>query len=240
MSNAIRKHLQIASGIVMSLALTACGGSQSDVARFDDARLERLASSGDAAAIAERKRRADAIDGKLAAEKAAADAEAAKKKAGVDEAGRQAFDAALAAHDEEKINQLANDGVAAALFHRGETRLKSSDQGEHQLAYDDIEFAAEKGFPGALVWVGVRYSQGIEGYPLKPATGRDMIERAANMGSVDAMYAAGQFYDLAGYLHDIEKAKAWYKKAADKGSDAAKSRLEALKTEAPRPDETVK
>lgn len=233
-------RLTVASGLALGLALAACGGSQSDVAKFDDARLERLASSGDAAAIAERKRRADAVDAKTAAEKATADAEAAKKKAGADEAGQKAFDAALAANDEEKINELAEQGVGAALFHRGEARLKTDDQGQHQLAYDDIEFAAEKGYPGALVWVGTRYAQGIEGYPLKPSTGRDMIERAANMGSVEAMYAAGQFYDYAGYLHDIEKAKAWYKKAAEKGSDAAKSRLEALKTEAPRPDETVK
>jgi len=222
--------------LAAGLLLTGCSDPAGDVAKFDEAKLERLASAGDKAAIAERARRADKTDKEAADAKAKADAAQAEKEAKANAEGRKAFEAALAAKDEARIEQLAADGNPAAMFHRGEERLKSDDQGIHQLGFDDIEYAADKGDPGALLWVGFRRSQGIEGYPWNPATGRDMVERAANMGSVDAMYAAGQIYDYAGPLHDVEKAKAWYLKAADKGSDAAKSRLEALKAQAAEPD----
>jgi len=234
------KSAWMATALALTALLAACSDPANDVTRFDEAKLERLASAGDKAAIAERARRADKLDKEAADAKAKADAEQAAKDAKANDEARKAFEAALAANDEAKLEQLAADGNPAAMFRRGEARLKSDDQGIHQLGYDDIEYAAEKGDPGALLWVGFRRSQGIEGYSWNPATGRDMVERAANMGSVDAMYAAGQIYDYAGPLHDLDKAKAWYQKAADKGSDAAKSRLEALKAQAPQPDENVK
>ena len=230
------------AGVAMAagIFLAACSDPANDVAKFDDAKLERLASAGDKSAIAERARRSDKTDRDAAEAKAKADIAQADKDAKANAEGRKAFEAALAAHDEARIEQLAADGNPAAMFHRGEARLKSDDQGIHQLGFDDIEYAADKGDPGALLWVGFRRSQGVEGYPWNPATGRDMVERAANMGSVDAMYAAGQIYDYAGPLHDVEKARAWYQKAADKGSDAARSRLEVMKAQAAQPEDNGK
>lgn len=233
-------HVPSGSLLAAALLAAACSDPSNDVSRFDEAKLERLASAGDKAAIAERVRRADKSDRETAEAKAKADAAQADKDAKADREGRRAFEEALAAKDEARIEALAAEGNPAAMFHRGEARLKSDDQGIHQLGYDDIEYAADKGDPGALLWVGFRRSQGIEGYPWNPATGRDMVERAANMGSVDAMYAAGQIYDYAGPLHDLDKAKGWYQRAADKGSDAARSRLDVLKAAAAQPDENTK
>lgn len=247
MSHVTRSTMKLApmklglAGLVLAagLGLGACSDPRNDVTKFDDAKLERLASAGDKAAVAERQRRADREEAGKAEAKKKSDAEQAARDAQLNAETKKAFDAALAAHDEAKIDELASAGNAAALFHRGEERLKSDDQVVKQGGFADIEEAADKGDPDALLWVGFRRSQGVDGYPWNPASGRDMVERAANMGSRDAMYAAGQIYDYEGPLHDLEKAKAWYQKAADKGLDAAKSRLDALKArtdEPPPPD----
>jgi hypothetical protein len=215
-----------------ALAVAACGPGKPDIGKYDDAKLERLAFNGDGAAKQELARRQSIKDDEAAkkARQASIDkntADEAKK-----DIDKKAYEAALAAKDETKLFDLADAGNPGALFWRSQKWLKSGNPVEAQQATYDVDTAARAGWPEAMLWVGFRMSQGVDGYANQPASGRDMVEAAAATGLVDAMYAAGQIYDYAGPLHSIDKARVWYQKAADAGLEAAKKRLEVLDDEA--------
>lgn len=225
----------LAALALFAAPLTACG--KNEYAGFDDAKLERLSSAGDQKAVAERARRSQAAEAGRAAETARLAAEKATADAAAEAAGKTAFDAAKAANDNARLEELASAGNHRALFWRAQLRLGSDDSGTKQAGYDDMNAAADMGDADALMWVGFRRAQGIEGYPWNPSTGLQMVERSANLGNRDAMYAAGQIREYAGPLQDLAKAREWYQKAADAGSDAAKSRLAEMDAAAsPRPD----
>ena len=61
------------------------------------------------------------------------------------------------------------------------------------------------------------------------AKAREWYEKAADMGSVEAMVSLGVLYaNGQGVAQDYAKAREWYQKAADKGDASAKVRLQQL------------
>lgn len=198
------------------LMLAACGGTQTDAAKIEEAAKAEAAKP---------------IDPKEAAEAAAA-----KLKA--DELAKQKpeFDAALAAKDTAKLDDLADAGNGHALYWRAQERLSSQDFSQQQGGFADMEAAAAKGVADAQMWVGMKMAYGLDGYQLKPASGLKMMERAAKQGNVEAILAVAQMYAEDTFMADKTKAREWFQRAADKGSDKAKQALEKM---GPAPEKPV-
>lgn len=197
----------------VAMALAACGGQGGTPA------------PGAEVAAAEKPK---PIDPKEAAEAAAAKVRADKLAEQKPE-----FDAALAAKDEAKIDDLADAGNGWALYHRATNRLSSQDFSQQQAAFQDMEAAAEKGVADAEMWVGVKMAYGQDGYPLKPSSGLRMMERGARQGNVQAMLAVALMYEQDTFMADKKKAREWYQKAADAGSPEGKSAIERLDGKGP-------
>lgn len=164
-------------------------------------------------------------DPAAAAAKAQAEADA-KKLADA----KVAFDAA--AGDAEKLHMLEDTLNPWALHRRATERMASQEPGLQQLAYQDMEDAAQAGVPEALMWVGERYAEGKDGYPLKPNTGIIMVTKAAEQGHPQSMYVLGNLYAQAGYMHDMDKAREWFTKAKAAGwkdAEAALAKMDASK-----------
>jgi hypothetical protein len=193
---------------VLALMLAACDGTQTEAAK-----------AGEAA-------KAEAL--KPIDPKEAAEAAAAKLKA--DELAKQKpeFDAALAAKDNAKLDDLADAGNGHALYWRAQERLSSQDFSQQQGGFEDMEAAADKGVADAQMWVGAKMAYGLDGYQLKPSSGLKMMERAARQGNVEAILAVAQMYAEDTFMADKAKAREWYQRAADKGSDKARQALEKL------------
>jgi TPR repeat protein len=200
--------------LTLALVLAACGGAQTDTAKSEDA--------------AKATTDAKPVDPKEAAEAAAA-------KALADALAKQKpeFDAALAAKDNAKLDDLADAGNGHALLWRAQERLSSQDFSQQQGGFEDMEAAAAKGVADAQMWVGMKMAYGLDGYQLKPASGLKMMERAARQGNVEAIFAVGQMYAEDTFMADKVKAREWLQLAADKGSEKAKQALEKL---GPAPD----
>jgi TPR repeat protein len=153
-----------------------------------------------------------------AIEKAKVKAEQDKQKAEFDALGG----------DAAKIDDLADKNNGFALFHRGQERIKSQERMDQQAGFEDMEAAADAGNAEAQLWVGNRMAYGLEGYPLKPNSGLQMLLKAANQDNVDAILAVGLMYEQDTFMHDTEKAKIWYEKGVALGSDKAKEALAKL------------
>jgi TPR repeat protein len=166
---------------------------------------------------------------KAAEETAKPDPVAAEKQKQAEQ--KAAFDAALAATDEAKLDELAEAGNGFALYRRGEARLKSNEYVVQQGGFLDMEEAAEAGNADAQLWVGRRMAYGLEGYPLKPNSGLMMLEKAAKQDNVDAILAVGLMYEQDTFMKDLDKAKVWYERGAELGSDTAKDALAKLGTQ---------
>lgn len=192
----------------LALMLVACGGAQTEAAKTGEAAKAETAKPVDP--------------------KEAAEAAAAKLKA--DELAKQKpeFDAALAAKDTAKLDDLADAGNGHALYWRAQERLSSQDFSQQQGGFEDMEAAAAKGIADAQMWVGMKMAYGLDGYQLKPASGLKMMERAAKQGNVEAILAVAQMYAEDTFMADKVKAREWFQRAADKGSDKAKQALEKL------------
>jgi TPR repeat protein len=192
------------------LALAACGGA-SDVAGTEDAAMKAQA--------------AGAIDPKLAAE-----TEKLKKIQAELAAQKPAFDAAKAANDTIRLEELADAGNAHAQYDRAVRRLASDDYMLQQGGFEDMESASDAGLPEAQLWVGQRMAFGKEGYKLQPSSGLKLMEKAAAAGNLDAILAVAAMYAQDAYMSDKTKARDWYQRAADKGSEEARSWLDTLKS----------
>ena len=201
--------MRAALPFAVALMLAACGGAPTDAAKTEEA--------------AKKAEAAKPIDPKEAAEAAAA-----KLKA--DELAKQKpeFDAALAAKDNAKLDDLADAGNGHALYWRAQERLSSQDFSQQQGGFEDMEAAADKGVADAQMWVGIKMAYGQDGYQLKPASGLKMMERAAKQGNIEAILAVAQMYAEDTFMADKAKAREWYQRAADKGSDKAKQALEKM------------
>jgi TPR repeat protein len=199
--------MRIALPFAIALALSACGG-----AKTEDAKPEAAEAA-----------KTEKLDPKAAAE-------AAKAKELADGLATQKpeFDAALAATDEAKIDDLADAGNGWALLHRAQQRLSSQDFSQQQGGFEDMEAAAAKGVAEAQMWVGIKMAYGQDGYQLKPNSGLMMMERAARQGNVEAMLAVALMYEQDTFMADKTKAREWYQRAADLGSDKAKEALEKM------------
>lgn len=140
---------------------------------------------------------------------------------------KAAFDAAQAANDAVKMENLANAGNGFALLHRAQTLMASQDFNNHESGVEDMEAAAQAGNAEAQLWVGSRMAEGIDGYSLKPNSGIMMVEKAANQGLGPAMLELGRLYQTS-LMRDLEKSRAWYRKAADANVEGAKEALAAF------------
>ncbi len=192
------------------LALAACGG-ESAVKGNEDATVNPAAA---------------AIDPKVAAEM-----EKLKKVADELAAQKPAFDEAKAALDEIRLDALADAGNAHAQHERAVRRLASEDYMLQQGGFEDMEAASEAGLPEAQLWVGQRMAFGKEGYKLQPSSGLKLMEKAAAAGNLDAILAVAGMYAQDAYMSDKKKAREWYQRGADKGSDEAKDWLDTLDAE---------
>lgn len=189
------------------LALAACGGAKTDEA------------TPEAAAAVK-------VDPKEAKE----EAEAKELKAKLD-AQKPEFDAALAANDLEKLDDLADAGNGWALLHRAQTRLSSQDFSMQQGGFEDMEAAADKGVAEAQMWVGIKMAYGQDGYQLKPNSGLMMMKRAARQGDIEAILAVGLMYEQDTFMRDLKQAREWYERGVALGSDKAKDALAKLGTQ---------
>lgn len=192
--------------VAYALTLAACGGAKPDEAK-PEAAAEPAAK----------------VDPRVAAE---------EKKAGeladVLSQEKPAFDAALAAKDELKIDDLADAGNGWALYHRAQQRLASQDASMQQGGFEDMEAAAAKGIADAQMWVGVKMAYGLDGYQLKPSSGLMMMERAARQDNVEAILAVAQMYAEDTFMADKKKAREWLERGVALGSDKAKAALEQM------------
>ena len=195
--------------VVVALTLAACGGAQTNVARTEETARQAEAQTP--------------IDPKEAAEAAAA-----KVLADALAAQKPEFDAALAAKDTAKLDDLADAGNGHALYWRAQERLSSQDVSQQQGGFEDMEAAAAKGVADAQMWVGTKMAYGLDGYQLKPSSGLKMMERAARQGDVEAILGVAQMYAEDTFMADKAKAREWFQRAADKGSDKAKQALEKM------------
>ena len=196
---------------IACLALAACG-SESAVKGTEDA---RVSPAGEAA-----------ID-----PKAAAELEKLKKVQAELAAQKPAFDEAVAAGDAIRLDELADAGNAHAQYERAVRRLASEDYMLQQGGFEDMESASEAGLPEAQLWVGQRMAFGKEGYKLQPSSGLKLMEKAAAAGNLEAILAVAGMYAQDAYMSDKTKAREWYQRGADKGSDEAKEWLGAQDAE---------
>jgi hypothetical protein len=158
---------------------------------------------------------------KAASEKAMIAEDQKKQKAEFDAAGG----------DAAKIDDLADAGNGYALHSRGLERLKSPEYAFQQAGFEDMEAAAEKNNADALLWVGHSYAYGEYGYPLKPNTGLMTMQKAARQDHVEAIIAVGLYYEQDTLMHDMDKAREWYQKGVELGSEKAKDALAKLGTD---------
>jgi TPR repeat protein len=107
-------------------------------------------------------------------------------------------------------------------------RLASEDYMLQQGGFEDMESASEAGLPEAQLWVGQRMAFGKDGYKLQPSSGLKLMEKAAAAGNLEAILAVAGMYAQDAYMADKAKAREWYRRAADKGSDEAKGWLDTL------------
>lgn len=191
------------------LVLASCGGD-STVAGNEDATVKPEAA------------------GETLDPKAAAELEAAKKLSAANDAYKPAYEAARAANDLTKLDELADAGNTHALYDRGLRRLQSDDYMLQQGGFDDMQQAAEQGLPEAQLWVGQRMAFGKDGFKLQPASGLKMMEKAAVQGHMEAILAVAAMYAEDSYMADRKKARKWYGEAAEMGNEEAKKWLETL------------
>lgn len=190
------------------LGLAGCGG-EAVVAGNEDATVKTQT--------------AEAIDPKVAAEM-----EKRKQVLATIAAQKPAFDAAKAAGDTILLDELADTGNVHAQYDRAVQRLASEDYMLQQGGFEDMEAASEAGLPEAQLWVGQRMAFGKDGYKLQPSSGLKLMEQAAAAGNLEAILAVAGMYAQDAYMADKTKAREWYQRGADKGSDEAKSWLETL------------
>jgi TPR repeat protein len=198
----------------LALTLAACGDA-ADIAGTEDATATPAAES------------AEAVDPKVAAEMAKA-----KELSAVNDAFKPDYEAARAADDLAKLDDLADAGNTHALYDRALRRLQSDDYMLQQGGFDDMQLAAEKGLAEAQLWIGERMAFGRDGYKLQPNSGLRMMEKAAAQGHMEAILAVASMYAQDAYMHDKKKARDWYGRAAEMGNEEAKSWIDTL---APQP-----
>jgi hypothetical protein len=133
--------------------------------------------------------------------------------------------------DDAKVDELADAGNGFALYHRGAARIASTEFTVQQGGFEDMEAAAKAGNADAQFWVGQRMAYGQDGYPWKPNSGLMMMEKAASQDNMDAILAVGLMYEQDGLMKNAEKAKQWYQRGADLGSEKAKDALAKFGTQ---------
>jgi hypothetical protein len=169
-------------------------------------------------------------DAKAGAEAAKADPEAEKAAAEKQKQAEQKAAFEAAGGDEAKIDELADAGNGFALHHRGKKRVDSPEYTFQQAGFEDLEAAAAAGNADAQLWVGEKMAYGLMGYQLKPNSGLMMMERAAKQDNIDAILAVGLMYEQDTFMRDMAKAKTWYERGVELGSEKAKEALAKLGT----------
>lgn len=116
---------------------------------------------------------------------------------------------------------------AKAMFFLG-GMYNSKNQGVQTNTLKTAELwrkSAALGYPNAEFYLGQMYMIGRGGITQNADSAMIWIDKAANDGCVDAQFYLGE-KALAG--GDVEKAKEWYGKAAEKGLQKAQDKLNAI------------
>jgi hypothetical protein len=172
----------------------------------------------------------DKPDAKAGAEATGTDPEAGQAAAENQKQAEQKAAFEAAGGDEAKIDELADAGNGFALYHRGKKRIDSTDYVFQQGGFEDLEAAAKAGNADAQLWVGEKMAYGLMGYPLKPNSGLMMMEKAASQDHIDAILAVALMYEQDTFMRDLAKAKTWYERGVELGSEKAKEALAKLGT----------
>jgi hypothetical protein len=95
--------------------------------------------------------------------------------------------------------------------------------------------AAEQGWPGAQMALGIQYHGGTSSGPIEACVPQDLTEgtlwfrRAADQGWSDAQFELGLAYESgAGVPKDYSLAAIWYRRAAEQGNAKAQMNLGVL------------
>lgn len=208
--------------LVISLvaALAACSPTPAplaeDLTQLSAADLDKRAAKGDTAAMSEVERRALEQAKAEDVAKAPADPQAA-------------FDRALEAGDEAQIKDLADAGNPYARFHIAARTIDDpkAAAAAKQKARADVLGAADAGVIEAQIYLGKALAEGGHGFKQDHAGAVKWTEAAAEAGNAEAMFEAAQL-QVEGPAPNLDRARLWYKRAADAGVNAASAALMAL------------
>jgi TPR repeat protein len=125
------------------------------------------------------------------------------------------------------FEKAAGQGHADSMSYLGQSYyLGRGTAIDYMLAMDWYEKAARAGNSSALFNLSnLCTATVLDGFQV-----RSCNEKAAGLGSVNAMYDLGVLYEEGkGVARDPDQARNWYQKAADAGSESAKTKLKNLK-----------
>ncbi len=132
-------------------------------------------------------------------------------------------DAILGLHTQWHIRTRAELGDANAQFELAATLIeKSKENAQTALAW--LELSAQQGFVEAWYGIGLIHYQG-HGVPRDKKKGLQMLQKAAEAGSVQAQLRLGYAYREEEDPIDLDKAIEWYEKAAQTENAQAQSAL---------------
>lgn len=128
------------------------------------------------------------------------------------------------------FEMAAEQNDAKAMFFLG-GMYNSRNQGVQTNTLKTAELwrkSAALGYPNAEFYLGQMYLIGRGGITQNSDSAMIWIDKAANDGCIDAQFYLGEKALSSG---DIEKAKEWYGKAAEKGLQKAQMKLDAISNE---------
>lgn len=127
------------------------------------------------------------------------------------------------------FKKCAKKGNDTAMFYLGECYMKAGKNQDIDKAINQYKMAADKGNLQALCQLGVIYINGNV-VSRDSALGIEYLTTSANGGYEQAQYLLGKCYldGTKGITKDNDKARYWFKKAADQGYEKAKNELDRL------------
>ena len=134
----------------------------------------------------------------------------------------------LIAEQYERADKADAALVIGAMFETGRF-----DYGEPLMAIEYYQMSADLGCAEADCALAAAYYRGMDGFPRYPEKARELYDKAARGGSVQAMMQMGMIYaDGMGVDPDPKKALPYFRDAAARGEPEALHRLEPVMRQA--------
>lgn len=120
---------------------------------------------------------------------------------------------------EALLKPLTNTGDAEADYLYGTLLFSEADLVDLDDAMDALERAAELDHPEACYQLAIITIDEGDGITVGPVSDRDLLLRAAGLGSVDAQRTAGSLFANGeeGFEQDLAAARQWHQAAAEQG-----------------------